>query len=418
MRSNVMKKAWSIARAAVLAHGGSVKEYFALSLKQAWAEIKSTKENSMVEEKKQEKVYVVEKCPLGIPMTLLVKPATITEHGEIWHSWKVPGHAEPVHSDGWYADGKLDGENFVFSNRYMDNFPKAITGFSLPSEIAAEIAQDDARVLEAWKKRHQEIIDDIVAGRLLIELSIVNDSQYVPWVHVEGHNAQKLMNGAIASIYAANGLSTHVSGAIATLQLGLRDGWKMRGVLKIDELPSFASNATLTEAGDNSGYRPGFVKTFCAPISDLMVAALEQRRFEMDQNAKREQREKASYDDELMVFGGVILSSTNFKALHSMGLRKNDEKLRIFTANDARVIPNATTTYDMREVLKTAGWKFDGEEKDWTNADTEGNRAWALDFLRKHDTKAKPEELGMARCWECGRWVKRSRLDSDGYCGC
>lgn len=35
---NVMKRAWEIAKAAVVQFGGKVKEYFAASLKQAWAE--------------------------------------------------------------------------------------------------------------------------------------------------------------------------------------------------------------------------------------------------------------------------------------------------------------------------------------------------------------------------------------------
>lgn len=40
---NVMKKAWEIARAAVVRFGGNVKEYFAEALKQAWAEARKPK---------------------------------------------------------------------------------------------------------------------------------------------------------------------------------------------------------------------------------------------------------------------------------------------------------------------------------------------------------------------------------------
>lgn len=34
----IMKRAWAIARAAFLKWGGKIREYFALALKQAWAE--------------------------------------------------------------------------------------------------------------------------------------------------------------------------------------------------------------------------------------------------------------------------------------------------------------------------------------------------------------------------------------------
>lgn len=39
--TNVMIRAWEIAKDAVIKFGGNVKEYFALSLKMAWTEIKA-----------------------------------------------------------------------------------------------------------------------------------------------------------------------------------------------------------------------------------------------------------------------------------------------------------------------------------------------------------------------------------------
>ena len=37
---NVMTRAWEIAKEAVVKFGGKVREYFALSLRQAWSEVK------------------------------------------------------------------------------------------------------------------------------------------------------------------------------------------------------------------------------------------------------------------------------------------------------------------------------------------------------------------------------------------
>ncbi|EMA6344833.1 hypothetical protein U3450_003889 [Bacillus cytotoxicus] len=53
MRNNVMAKAWEIAKQGVKKFGGKVKEYFAIALKMAWAQVKGG--NEVVELKGTEK---------------------------------------------------------------------------------------------------------------------------------------------------------------------------------------------------------------------------------------------------------------------------------------------------------------------------------------------------------------------------
>lgn len=131
---------------------------------------------------------------------------------------------------------------------------------------------------------------------------------------------------------------------------------------------------------------------------------------------KQEEEVKKAFKEELLVYSDdVILARAGNTLLHSMGIRVSRGRINFYTTYYAKEI-QGKTTYDIKEVLKQEGYRFDPEEKYWWKENTEENLKKALEILQENDTKADPIKLGYSQCWECGCW--RKHLDMSGYCGC
>lgn len=144
----------------------------------------------------------------------------------------------------------------------------------------------------------------------------------------------------------------------------------------------------------------------------LELAAQAQQQAQQQQRAQVEQNELFVWDAD------QIYSSAGNQLLHSLGARfsQKDNYISIYTTGYSRDIPQANTTYSLRSELAAAGLTFDQATKEWRLPYSDENAQKVLALLTKYDTKAWPTDLGMGRCWECGRYSRR--LDRDGYCGC
>lgn len=157
-----------------------------------------------------------------------------------------------------------------------------------------------------------------------------------------------------------------------------------------------------------------YYTTNIKPILDAAAAK------KTEKEVKEAAELKEAFENELFVFGDAILSSVGNRLLHSLGAKisKKDNRISVYTTEYAKMIPNANNTYKIKDILSGAGLKWDGKEKEWSSEYSEEMAEKTIELLKKYDTKADPEALGLKRCWECGSWCKPSELDSSGYCGC
>lgn len=142
----------------------------------------------------------------------------------------------------------------------------------------------------------------------------------------------------------------------------------------------------------------------------------EKDRIKKEQEANER---KNAEENELFIFdAGLIYSSVSNLMLHSLGARFSQEEgtIQIYTTGYAKDIPNANTSYSIKDTLKSQGFTFNAESKNWVIDLNEANGQKTVELLKKYDTKVYPHSIGMQRCWECGSYSKK--LDSDGYCGC
>jgi len=154
------------------------------------------------------------------------------------------------------------------------------------------------------------------------------------------------------------------------------------------------------------------------------LADAEKAKVEADKEAKRlekaekEKQEKIEVEqNELMLWNaGVIYSQAGNKMLHSLAASFSENIIEIYTTTYSKDIPNANTTYSIKEELKKAGFKFNATSKNWEIENTEARANTVIEILKKYDTKVWPHTVGMQRCWECGTYS--TKLDADGYCGC
>ncbi len=125
--------------------------------------------------------------------------------------------------------------------------------------------------------------------------------------------------------------------------------------------------------------------------------------------------------NEIMYFGSKeILSSVGFSVLHSLAANEDNDTISVYSTCYATEM-KAENTFDLKDVLKNSGFKWNSEKKQWEIPVSDENRKIVIDFLNKYDKKANPSNFDMVQCWECGRWVKRSKCHVDGggyYCGC
>lgn len=141
----------------------------------------------------------------------------------------------------------------------------------------------------------------------------------------------------------------------------------------------------------------------------------EEIRFKQIIEGEKAKIEQAK-EEELMIYGTEILSCNTNLLLHSLAIHCTEENIELYTTAYAKEIPDANTSYSIKEELKKQGFRFNGENKHWDLTYNEENLNKAVEILKKYDTKADPAELGLQRCWECGCY--RKNLDSSGYCGC
>lgn len=154
----------------------------------------------------------------------------------------------------------------------------------------------------------------------------------------------------------------------------------------------------------------------------------EKAEKEAKAKAKREAEAKKSEEsrinaeeNELFIFSaGVVYSQAGNSMLHSLGAIFG-ENIEVYTTNYANNIPSANTTYSIKETLKSEGFSFNSSQKNWTIPNTPENQEKVLALLKKYDTKVWPSSIGFVRCWECGTYSHRSKMEMDGpgyYCGC
>lgn len=161
-----------------------------------------------------------------------------------------------------------------------------------------------------------------------------------------------------------------------------------------------------------------------AAMKEAEVAAKAEAERKAKERAEREAREKVelekAFEEELFVFGDEFLASTGNRLLHSLGAKisQKNNRIEIYTTAYSKLIPNAITTYTIKDELKAAGLNWDSQSKKWYTEYSEEMAQKIIGLLKKYDTKADPHALGLARCWECGRWCKPWELDENGYCGC
>lgn len=263
--------------------------------------------------------------------------------------------------------------------RWKKPTPKQIEKIrSMKEEIIAELkrreAEEEAKK-EAEKQAKEQKIKDIKAGKIKIKAEW-RDGEYLSGYAVYGEEADLLEEIKVAKYIP---------------------GWGR--YIKDEVIETLGKEFTYEEAVE-----------YIRPAREAAEA----------KKAAQERELADAMENELFVFGDEILSSVGNRLLHSLGAKisKKDNRITIYTTTYSKIIPNAVGTYEIREELKVAGFKWDSQEKEWVCDYSEEMAEKTIELLKKYDTKADPHALGLARCWECGRWCKPSELDENGYCGC
>ncbi len=207
-----------------------------------------------------------------------------------------------------------------------------------------------------------------------------------------------------------------------------RDGEYLSGFTLHGEEAELLVELKLAKYVDSWGYHveSDLVKALSKEFTYEQAAEFARPKLEALAKVKAEKEAKAAaelhnaMENELFIFGDEYLSSVGNRLLHSLGAKmsQKDNRIMIYTTTYSKMIPNANGTYHIREELKAAGFKWDKEEEEWVSEYGEEMAKKTIELLKTYDTKADPYSLGLARCWECGRWCKPSQLDENGYCGC
>lgn len=160
--------------------------------------------------------------------------------------------------------------------------------------------------------------------------------------------------------------------------------------------------AALVEAQDILNKETEAKKIKIAEIKKAEKIAAEQ---------KKEADLRDAMENELFIFSPAYLSSTNFKLLHSVGaVQTRNGTIEIYLTRDSKAL-EAKFTAEMEKEVRDMGahknasgfWEMPMSEENWENT---------IIFLKKHDKKGNPVEMGYRQCWECGVWYRGPR------CGC
>jgi hypothetical protein len=132
---------------------------------------------------------------------------------------------------------------------------------------------------------------------------------------------------------------------------------------------------------------------------------------EEKENKRKQKEEELKNEIDILDEDNIPGSRKNLHYEHSLGIRysQKDNKIKV-----------VGRTYDIKEELKKAGFRWDGNGKYWYIDYSEGNLQKAVDIVRKYDKKRDYAAEGYVQCWECGRWWKPKNYypGMDTYCGC
>lgn len=246
-------------------------------------------------------------------------------------------------------------------------------------DIMAEIEAEEQRKKEEARAKREARINAIKSGEINIEVYF-RDGEYLSGYTLHGEEAELLAELKLARYV---------------------DGWGYH--VENDLIKTLGKKFTYEQAAE-----------FARPKLEAIAKAKAERE------AKQAAELQNAMDNELFVFSDEYLSSVGNRLLHSLGAKisQRDNRIVIYTTTYSKMIPDANTTYSIKEALKAAGFKWDDQEKEWYSEYSEEMANKAIELLKKYDTKADPYALGLVRCWECGCWKKPSQLDENGYCGC
>lgn len=138
---NVMKRAWVIAKEGVKKFGGNVKEYFAMSLKMAWEELKAMSNNvvELVGSEKQIKWAkdIIAKAKVAIDQT---KELLEKDSKEAFESGECSNFDEDDYKEDLEAIALIDKKfNEVFQNTSA-KFYIELFGYSKEQQIIKDLA--------------------------------------------------------------------------------------------------------------------------------------------------------------------------------------------------------------------------------------------------------------------------------------
>jgi hypothetical protein len=135
-----------------------------------------------------------------------------------------------------------------------------------------------------------------------------------------------------------------------------------------------------------------------------------------NEKKQKEEEERKKYEEAMkneidVLDEDQIYSKRNLQFEHSLAVRYSQKNNKVKVAGK---------TYDIKEELKSAGFRWDGNEKCWYTDYSEDNLQKAVDIVKKYDQKRDYEAEGYVQCWECGRWWKPKHyyIGMDTYCGC
>lgn len=316
-----------------------------------------------------------------------------------------------------YKDGK-----FLFDGNETIN-GKKFGGFSVEGEQKIEIENYIENLKKEKAEERKKILSDIVSGGRVLTVSVVGCDypHYQAWI--DGIDEKKfsvmgLMEEAIKMILKNEGVEEIFLGSSVEFLQKIHG----KNIFCKNEAPSFAINPRSEKKTlDYHGFGDAVVTKYDVQLVELLNIYIEKYREKELAKKRAEEKKKESlgevFQNEIMFFGNEMLASSSFKFLHSLAAKDDGKNIRVYTTGYEKIIPNATSTYSIKDELKKEGFVFDPQEKEWMIESSENAKLKTLSILKKYDTKEKPENLGLTQCWECGRWYKARRGD-DGYCGC
>jgi len=309
-----------------------------------------------------------------------------------------------------------NGEKIGELSYFRDRSSMSIIGvifFKLP--LGGDLANQ--LILKGWKKC------SIISFKK--ELSPEQNQEIeAEWVRVSGEFDRMLLSGEIKMFLRKSERSSDVFLKVEDCINSTLSDFYLQGFLReltyywqnkydLNHIYLYSEKITteLAEKGSVNITRPAI------EIIKKKIQEEEQDRIRIDQIIEKEQAEiEQAKKEELMIYGEEILSCNTNKLLHSLAIHYNDKIIKLYTTAYAKKIPEANTSYTIKEILKKEGFKFNGKDKNWLLPYNKENLNKAIEILRKYDSKEEPRKIGLHRCWECGCYS--SRLDSDGYCGC